>query len=409
MTTATNPAPPAGTAPETAEQLAECLRDAAARGQAIVPWGAGTLQHLGKAPAPGAQTLPTIGLARVLEYTPADLTITAEAGAALGDIQAALREHGQWLPWDPPAPAHATLGGLLAAGASGPLRLGYGTPRDWVLGMRVALGDGRLVKSGGKVVKNVAGYDTHKVHIGALGTLGVIVEATLKVAPLPERFGSAVFGCGTPAAAIALAERLRERPLAPASVVVCLGMPLAGLEAPALVAARYAGVGAAVERQLGAALERGRAAGVEAEPLDHKRAEAAWAALAGFAAPAALDERAMIIRAGGPVAALARVLEALREHMPAAEVVGYAGVGLAYARWPAGSVEVESVAGALTELRATLAAQGGYAVVERAPAELRAALDLWGEPPATLALMRGIKAQWDPHGLLNRGRYVGGI
>src|SRR5919108_3018793 len=181
--------------PGTAEDLADALRDASARGQPIVPWGAGTLQHLGAPPPPDAVVLETGALGRLVDYTPGDLTITVEAGMPIDALQATLGEQGQWLPWDPPAPGAATVGGLLAAGASGPLRLGFGSPRDWVLGMRVALGDGRLVKSGGKVVKNVAGYETHKLHIGALGTLGVIIDVTFKVSPLPERMGSLVFLC----------------------------------------------------------------------------------------------------------------------------------------------------------------------------------------------------------------------
>src|SRR5690349_22585054 len=152
--------------PESAEAVAEALRAASDRDQPVALWGAGTLQHLGGAPAPGALRLETTALNRIVDYSPPDLTITVEAGATLGAVQEALQAHRQWLPWAPPAPAHATIGGLLAAGVSGPLRLGYATPRDWTLGMHVALGDGRLVKSGGKIVKNVAGYDVHKLHIG---------------------------------------------------------------------------------------------------------------------------------------------------------------------------------------------------------------------------------------------------
>lgn len=182
-----NTSPAQVVAPATAEELADCLREATARGLAVVPWGAGTRQHIGRAPTRYDLAIATHGLARVLDYHPDDLVVTLEAGATLGAVQAELARHGQWLPWDAPLPGRASVGGLLASGAAGPLRLGYGAPRDWTLGMRVALGDGRLVRSGGRVVKNVAGYDTHKLHIGALGTLGVIVEATFKVQPLPER------------------------------------------------------------------------------------------------------------------------------------------------------------------------------------------------------------------------------
>src|SRR5262245_32703158 len=144
--------------PTSAEELADALRDAALRVRPVLPLGAGTLQRLGAPPPPGALTLRTTALDRIVDYHPPDLTIAVEAGVSMETLDTVLAEHGQWLPWLPPAPGHATVGGLLAAGASGPLRLGYGAPRDWVLGMQVALADGRLVKSGGKVVKNVAGY-----------------------------------------------------------------------------------------------------------------------------------------------------------------------------------------------------------------------------------------------------------
>ncbi|NTW02314.1 MAG: FAD-binding oxidoreductase, partial [Oscillochloris sp.] len=175
-----NQAPMQVIAPTTAEALALVLCEASAARKAVVPWGGGTRQGLGGGPARYDIALHLAGLSRVVEYTPADMVIRVEAGVTLGQVQDLLAQHGQWLPWDPPLPYQATIGGLLASGASGLLRLSYGTPRDWTLGMRVALGDGRLVKSGAQVVKNVAGYDTHKLHIGALGTLGVIVEATFK-------------------------------------------------------------------------------------------------------------------------------------------------------------------------------------------------------------------------------------
>ena len=398
--------------PVSVAELAATVEMAARQGRVLTPWGAGTLQHLGRAPLPEAEQLCTGALNRILEYNPADLTITVEAGATLADAQAALREHGQWLPWDPPAPDQATIGGLLAAGASGPLRLGYGTPRDWVLGMRVVLGDGRLVKSGGKVVKNVAGYDTHKVQLGALGTLGVIAEATLKVAPLPEEIATLVFACADRASACALALRLRDRPLAPASLAISEG------DEQVLLAARFAGLGAAVARQIHLAEAAGEQLGAHRKPIEETDRVLLWQALAGFANPQLrhhgnTSSAALIIRAGAPLAALEKVLAALHDTAPvgsAVRALGHGGVGLAYARWYlADETGEETVSAALSELRGRLAALGGYAVVEDAPAALGSSLDIWGPPPATIELMRGLKAQWDPQNILNRGRYVGGI
>lgn len=126
------------------------------------------------------------GLNHVIEHTPADMTATAEAGITLAALQTELAKHGQWLPVDPPDPERLTLRELLDVNACGPRRFGYGTVRDHVIGLKVGLPDGRLIRSGGKVVKNVAGYDLAKLFIGGGGTLGVIAEATFKLRPLPE-------------------------------------------------------------------------------------------------------------------------------------------------------------------------------------------------------------------------------
>jgi glycolate oxidase FAD binding subunit len=338
-------------------------------------------------------------------------------------LDATLAEHGQWLPWLPPAPGRATIGGLLAVGVSGPLRLGYGAPRDWVLGMQVALADGRLVKSGGKVVKNVAGYDTHKLHIGALGTLGVIVAATFKVFPRPERSGTLLASCADRTSALVLAERLGERPLAPVCLALIIGSVLDrfAVQAPgALVAARFDGAPAAVERQLGAVADLAAGLGVPASQLSDEQAKAVWREVSAFATLtfdstavcASGERRELLIRAGARPAALGRLIEAFERYAPhgAAEIVGYGGVGLAHARWPLRDGADAMVIGrALAELRAALAAVGGYAVVEDAPDRLRPTLDLWGPPPPTLPLMRALKAQWDPQGIMNPGRYVSGL
>jgi glycolate oxidase FAD binding subunit len=404
--------------PDTAEELAEALRDAASADRPVVPWGAGTLQRIGAAPPAHALALHTTALNGVLDYHPPDLTITIQAGIALDTLQAALGRHGQWLPWLPPAPGAATVGGLLAAGVGGPLRLGYSTPRDWALGMRVALADGRLVKSGGKVVKNVAGYETHKLHIGALGTLGVIVEATFKVFPLPERVGGLLIGCDTRGQALALEARLRARPLAPAGIAILAGGAVAdlseyltGARPHMLLAARFDGVQAAVERQLHAAAAYAADIGARAVRLGDEQAQDAWESLAFAPGPSPVrgggEHQELLIRAGARPSALVDVLEALERYAPggAARIVGYGGMGLAYTRWPLEGAAI----GTIAALRDALAAVGGYAVVEDAPAGLLSSVDIWGAPPATLPLMRSLKARWDPRGILNPSRYVGGI
>lgn len=411
-----NLAPSAVVAPASAEELAEALREAAEAGQAVVPWGGGTRQHIGGPPARYDRTLSTAGLARVVAYHPDDLVITVEAGAALGAVQAELARHGQWLPWDPPLLGRASVGGLLASAAAGPLRLGFGAPRDWTLGMRVALGDGRLVRSGGRVVKNVAGYDTHKLQIGALGTLGVIVEATFKVQPLPEQrrtLLAAFTDRYAPGKAVAA---LRAAPLEPIAVVALNqvteeAIPLLHRFLPEerryiLVAAHYAGTGGAVGRQIREAARRCVEVGARTIELREEDDGTLWAAIADLTAPA--GDGSLLLRAATPggdltfAAARAGLAAAARGWRPAQLAVG--GPGLVYSRWPVAGADPAEVAKALAGLRAELAAAGGYVVVEEAPAAL--ALDRWGPEPAGAAIMRALRAGWDPRGILNPGRFL---
>ena len=173
--------------PSTLAELAETVRDAVSAGYAVVPWGGGTMQDYGYGLGTAAYVLVETGLLnRVVAVEPGDLTITVEAGVTLEAVQAALLPFGLFLPLETPHSAHATIGGILATNSFGAARLGYGTARDWLIGVSVVNAEGKIVKGGGKVVKNVTGYDIPKLHIGALGTLGIIAEATFKVAPLPE-------------------------------------------------------------------------------------------------------------------------------------------------------------------------------------------------------------------------------
>ena len=169
--------------PKSPDEAQEIVRRSAE--QAIVPWGGGTRRHLGFAPAQYDLALSTERLDQITEYSPADLTVTAQAGVTVAELQDMLAAHGQFLPLDVAWPAQQTLGGIIAARADSLRRLVYGRVRDSLLGVAVINGRGELVKGGGKVVKNVAGYDLPKLYCGSFGTLGLIVEATFKVAPLP--------------------------------------------------------------------------------------------------------------------------------------------------------------------------------------------------------------------------------
>jgi glycolate oxidase FAD binding subunit len=205
-------------APATVDEVSAAVRAASAAGGAVIPWGGGTRMSLGFPPRSADLVLQTFRLSEIVEYEPADLTVTVQAGMPLADLQARLGAEGQMLALDPAAADRATIGGLIAANASGPLRLLYGTARDVVIGTRVVNADGIISKAGGRVVKNVAGYDLNKLYVGSLGTVGVIVELSFKLHPLPANEGMLLAAFSSAAEAAAPIAALMRSPLGPAAV-----------------------------------------------------------------------------------------------------------------------------------------------------------------------------------------------
>jgi glycolate oxidase FAD binding subunit len=406
--------------PQSVDELAALLAEATATGQAMVPWGYGSRQHLGKVPERYDAALLTRQLDQVVDYNPADLVITVQAGARLAAVQQLLREHNQWLPWDPPCADRSSIGGALASNAFGPLRLGYGTARDWLLGMRVALGDGRLVKSGARVVKNVAGYDSHKLHLGAFGTLGVIAEATFKVAPLPEMGRSLMILFVNPGEVVSALEHLLSPPLSPISLLaiseeLSTSLPdlrefISGQPPHMLVLARFAGVAGAVERQLREASRRSVELGARCIEVSVDDAGQLWQQLADFTMSVGSKPNVLLRTGARParLLMLGRTLEQVtRRYGWASQRLAMAGIGLAYSRWwlPTDCASTQ-LAAAIAELRSEIDRIDGYAVVEDLPATMREQINIWGKSPDTLPLMRTLRSKWDPAGILNPGRYV---
>ena len=206
--------------PATVDELCRCVAAIDAADGALIAFGSGSRLGVGRRPRRYDVALSTRRLQRVLAHEAADMTVSVEAGVTVAELNAVLGEAGQHLPLDPPHPELTTIGGLIATDASGPLRLSHGKVRDLLIGIRVVLADGTLVKGGGRVVKNVAGYDLMKLFTGSYGTLGVIVEATFKVRPLPEHEAVIVVPAATTAEAITTALALLSPGLAPLSVDV---------------------------------------------------------------------------------------------------------------------------------------------------------------------------------------------
>src|SRR5262245_48381521 len=172
--------------PESIEQAAGMIYTATEHRRAVSPVGTGAFLHLGGLPRRYDLALCLQRMSRIVDYQPTDMTVSVEAGMSLARLQQILGEQNQWLPLDPPWPERVTVGGLIAMNLSGPSRLSQGTVRDFLIGIKVIRADGTVIKGGGRVVKNVAGYDLTKLYCGSFGTLGVIAEATFKVRPRSE-------------------------------------------------------------------------------------------------------------------------------------------------------------------------------------------------------------------------------
>jgi glycolate oxidase FAD binding subunit len=391
-------------APHDEESLAAVLAFADHEGLTVLPRGGGTQLGMGFPPTGGDIVLSLEHLDAVVEHAPADQTVTVQAGLTLAALQAALAPHGQRLALDPDRPDAATVGGILATNASGPRRLRYGGPRDLLIGIRVALPDGSLAKGGGKVVKNVAGYDLPKLYVGALGTLGVITAATFRLHPLPAAIRMVgLTSTDLPALGEAVV-RVLTSSLTPA---------LVDLTSPAVPGAPYR-LDVAFESSVPAAVEAQAAAllalvdGLSIAPLPARSVREPD--LSPQPSPLR-GERGQGVRLKVSLV-LAEVVPWLAGLERTAAEAGlrvawcaHAGHGLVFASMAGPD---DAVISAVEELRAAASAGQGSLVVLDASPELAACLDMWGPSPA-LVLMRRIKAQFDPHATLNPGRFLGRI
>lgn len=397
--------------PHDAEQVAAVLRVCAEAGAAVVPWGGGTAQEVGNPPAAADVVLRTDRLARVRDHDAANLTVTAEAGITLEALGRALDAADQWLPVEPPRAPLATPGGAASVDLGSPWRGRFGPVRDLVLGVRAALPDGSLVRWGGKTVKNVAGYDMAKLFVGAMGTLGVLTELTLKVFPRPETTRTTALWADLDTL-VRLAARIAASPLVPAAVTVLdrpaaalLGAEVGGLlgvSSPVLLV-RVDGIAPAVaraDRDIGAwAAQAGR---VQIEGLSADAAQRVWAAVRDFGWSGDLVTARLSVPAGRLPGALA----ALRAGLPAsAGLVAHAAAGIVWAAGPASGFAASTLDG----LRRAAVDHQGHLLLARLPAALKATGDVWAPAPPALPVMRALKDAFDPRHILNPGRFVAGL
>ena len=380
--------------PTDTAQVAEVLRAATAHGLSVVPRGRGTKLSWGTPPSSADVVLDVSALDQVLDHAAGDLIVAAQAGARLSDVQQAVGSAGQRLALDETVPG-TSIGGLLAANTSGARRVATGSARDLLIGITVVRADGVVAKAGGRVVKNVAGYDLGKLLIGSLGTLAVIVDATFRLHPLPAARSWVSVPAADPAEAHRLVQSVLNAQAVPAGIEVEWAPTGAGTVS-VLLEGREEGVAGRAEtvrRLLG---ETSTGSGVE-EPAD--------GATYPWDVTAVGDDRATALKLTFALSGLADVLTAATE--AGAHVRGSAGAGVAYAALAPGT-PVATVSGALDLLRRACTAHGGSAVVVDASADVKAGVDVWGPVPA-VDLMRRVKEQFDPDHRLAPGRFVGGI
>lgn len=386
--------PQAVVAPETVEQMAAVMHAAHAAGAAVAPWGGGTQQAIGNPPNRLDVVVRTERLNRVLIHEPADLTISVEAGMTLGALQRYLAGHNQMLPLDPPLADQATIGGLIATAADGPRRLGYGTLRDLLIGITVVEATGRISKAGGMVVKNVSGFDMMKLYLGSFGTLAIVVAANFKLLPAPRVSALLFCAFARPADAFAMLGALHASQLTPASAEYLNGGALAALgilSAACAIAIIAEGLPQAVERhtrEIGTLTHQYNGTIEIAE-----RADALRLAIANVPQTAHLAPDEAVLKFATLPSELASALELLSTRAPNAIISARALDGVAYARLPNQRT---------AQLTATIAALPGVQWVATA----LDGVPRWGALPEGGAMMRRIKAEFDPQAVLNPGRFA---
>jgi len=421
-------APAISVSPASAEEIAAILHLANERELLVAPAGGLTRQQIGGIPERVDVLLRTERLNQIRQYDPGDLTVGVNAGISLADLQSALGEHHQWIPYDPPQPKLATMGGLLATAAFGPLKSAFGGMRDFCIGIQFVTGEGAVAKAGGNVVKNVAGYDLMKLMIGSYGSLAVITGANFKVFPRPRQ--TRTFICSLPSLqeAIAFRNQVLRSPLTPMCLELISPRALEYLCDPPVahdpddyvparpvqthsdewqIAVRASGsdnVLARCRRELGAPVVR---------DLEGAAEDRFWSWVSHFENSALQRHRnAMIVYAHATIQNVEAVVQALERSAPdynfLPAMLGRAATGnlvLGFLPLPVDPPAAMQYANCASAFRALLPA-GCSAIVAQCPKEAKAHFDVWGSTPTDLELMRGVKRALDPKRILNRGRFV---
>jgi glycolate oxidase FAD binding subunit len=414
--------------PGTIDEVSRVVAYASQQHLAIIPKGNGSKMNMGGIPKKMDIVLSTSRLNRITDRDCENLTLSAESGLTLGEVQQGLAKVGKgyFLPLDPPFTDKATLGGIVATNSSGPKRLLYGTARDMMIGAKAVFPNGDIVVSGGKTVKNVSGYDMCKLLIGSYGTLGILCEMTFKLLPLPEKEATLLLSFAELEEADGFAREMRGSQLIPSSLEILNAKAVQKMKYPVsmppngnfLVAIGVEGVTESIDRQISEMSEIGKKHGVlEAVTLDAEKHQAFWVALRDFSSRLT-DEYSNVISMKSNFL-ISKCGEVLGSYEKIAQGLGidcafisHAGNGIMYSHILPGKnfrSKVESFVELIEKLTAEAVKYGGGLVVESSPLSIKKKVDVWGQSRSDYLVARRLKEQIDPAGILNIGRFVGGI
>jgi glycolate oxidase FAD binding subunit len=414
--------PSAVVAPAHAEQVAEVLALCTNNGWTVEAAGAGTWLSAGLPPARVDVVLTTQNLTHIAEYEPADLTIATGPGLALDKLQRETGRHRQYLPLDPPGDMRGTVGATFATASAGPLRLSQGTPRDHALGLELVTGDGRILRLGGRVVKNVAGYDLVRLVVGSRGTLGVITRLYVRLRSVPLRDVTLVYAAESPGPLLDLCALIHARVRPSALEVFSPSLAERLLDdARWSIAVRVQGNDEAVrdaQDRLRAQMHDDRVSSQGRRPnpraLIASEGATLWAALADLEARAAVMIRIADVPSRLPetlsagAAIVRRATVAGAATMPVWFIALHAGTGILrlWREDAPRSAEAAAAAEAVVDARRSVGQKGGSVHVSPGARSLAKDLEPWGDVGGTLRLMEGIKREFDPAGILAPGRFV---
>lgn len=414
--------------PGSIEEVSKVISYAHQQHLTVIPRGNGTKMGMGGIPKKVDITLSTHRLNRITDNDCENLTLSAEAGITLRGVQKSLAQVGKgyFLPLDPPFTEKATLGGIVATNSSGPKRLLYGTARDLIIGTKAVFPNGDLVVSGGKTVKNVSGYDMCKLLIGSYGTLGILCEMTFKLLPLPEKEGTLLLSFAKIEEADGFVREVRSSQLIPSSIEILNAITVKNMKYSVsmpqngnyLIAIGLDGVAESIDRQISEMSEMGKKYGVlETMTLDSERHQAFWIAIRDFSQGLADDHSNLISLKSNFL--ISKSGEMLRSYEKIAKDFGkdcaficHAGNGVLYSYILPGKnfrSKIESFVELIGKLTAEAAKNEGNLVVESSPLLIKKKVDVWGQSRSDYLVVRRLKEQMDPAGILNVGRFVGGI